>query len=80
VWTAAQTTSVPGIERLGVAAVLVVVLLGLLVYERRRADRAAGQLLEITERAIAAIVEATASQRATTEAVERLTDEIRRHP
>ena len=75
-WAAPSSTPVqiPGLERLGVAAVLVVVLLGMLVYERRRADRATDRLIEMAEK----VTEVSSGTRAMAEALDRLTVENRR--
>lgn len=75
-WAAASSSSVevPGLERLGVAAVLVVVLLTMLVYERRRADKATDRLIEMAEK----VTEVGAGSRAMADALDRLTVENRR--
>ena len=76
-WAAAASSSVtqiPGLEQLGVSAILVAVLFGMLVYERRRADRATDRLIEMAEK----VTEVGAGTRAMAEALDRLTTENRR--
>lgn len=65
---------------LGVAAVTVAIVLRLWWYERQ--DRIAAQeaLLELTRTSVASTTEVAGSLRSATEAIDRLTDEVRRHP
>jgi hypothetical protein len=73
-------TQIPQLDLtgLGVAAVTVVIVLWAYRLERKRADEATAALVELTRATTVALSDHAAVSRSTAEAVDRLTDEIRR--
>lgn len=67
-----------GLGQLGISGVVALAALRLWWVERQERIDTQARLLDVTERAITATTEAAAAQRAGADAVDRLTDEIRR--